>query len=430
MKYLKLFVLLLGLFCVSGFAQEVKPGFMRQKEDLFIYCFGNSEYERVYKMLFTELNQKFEIINSSLDNVQMNKRKDLEKYETFKRFARQKGAEKAILVKTHSWRTKGKKYKWHIVYAHFFDIPRNRVLYTFRGGKVGELIFETRKLFPSQARIVEKNDEMVVLDGGINFGIKSNTRYDVFSGNQKIGLIETKRVYNDYAEAKVKRGGSDIRPGNAVSEKPGFRSSIFLSHQRFPFDIVPNTNYIETSGNYPQKVASGGSYTKIGGYYLHRNKKSGIEGSIGFSNVSEWGGLGFDFNYFILQEIMPEFLTLKLNAGAGFGVTTAEQNWERPEDDYDDAIDRNSGKAEPTITINYQISAGLHFFLSPVVSVYANYGYLGILGYDNWKDIEHEESGDDEYFEVKEEWLEYKLNKIGGMAFEIGICHWMTFKLW
>ena len=208
-----------------------------------------------------------------------------------------------------------------------------------------------------------------------------------------------------------------------------YKTSIFISYLRFPVEIRPNELYAGSFTGSSNREINAGTCLQVGATFREGTDKAGGF-DLGWISVNNWGVLHADINYGIIKSAIPGVITLKMLAGGGVGlVVSSNQNWRRPDGDYADAIGRNEGQARATHFLTYRVSAGADFFISRNVSVFARVGYQGFSGAfaGDWLDKDYD-TGDDNvdnrFFDVKKEWLEYDVRKIGGLAFEFGLCSW------
>lgn len=265
------------------------------------------------------------------------------------------------------------------------------------------------------AKIVGKdeNRNIVTLDQSF----KKGTRLIVFVGNQKIGLIES--IGGN--QAKIIYGKKDVDIGAHVKIKPPPASTVRTTYSTLPFlNIQANPEYLTLIGSSIGDPSSSTYRIKLkidktsSG---HAKFNRGVHfGYIKFGDC--FGAVDVGIDIAIGIEILPEILELYFSGGSALVLSFSKLNWARPNGNYDDAIRRNSGTANPSPSASFEGGVGIDFRVSHQTSVFFYVNYLKIFVY--WEDSEKPDNTESNY-SIEPQWLEYTANEIGGPVLEAGL---------
>lgn len=269
------------------------------------------------------------------------------------------------------------------------------------------------------AKIVGKDSKNNVVTLDEQF--KKGTRLEVFVGEIKIGLIQSLGGY----KAEIIYGKDAVDVGAFAWIKVPYLGSWRISYSRFPFlNVRQNPNYVALTS---EEVNTANS----SGYRLRLRTDGQLYESTSF------GGAGLYLDYsvfgsyftaielglvvFIGWEIIQDIVELQFQSTGGFLINLSERKWARPVASYDDDINRNEGKAtiaSYVLPISVELGGGLDFRITEVLTffVYSNYKKLIWV---EWEDTERPRNEDVDY-EVRKEWLEYSVDNLGGIYFELG----------
>ena len=297
-----------------------------------------------------------------------------------------------------------------------------------------DILSKIRTAYPMMSRVLLVEGERVVIDMGKNVGLTPGRRLVVLSEDEeRLAILSVETVREKECEARVVWGEGKFQEGDVVRERAWLKGNLQLVYATFPVKIETSNPLFLDSMDEPKRFTEGRSYHFVFSMVDKTETSGGVgqlfawslsTGLLDFSAVKVWEILHVDLG--LILELVPERILLELGGGGGIGIGSS-LSWRRPPGDYDDKIERDSGRAENWVGMwygDYSVSARGHLFIGRTTSLFGGIGYTRyhkFRGLTDTKEPTEEKGG----YRVNEDWLEFDFQRMGGRRIEIGLSFWV-----
>ena len=286
-----------------------------------------------------------------------------------------------------------------------------------------QLLNNINKLFPIEGRVMQIENDNIIIDIGNKLNIKRGDEFNIIDDNDtKMGLAKIIKAYREESTAKIIRGKTDIEEGYFLKYRAKLAGYFGIKHKMFPLEFEINPDYEALVGETTDEPTTNGSSTILCvGIITDKfvfNAGTGVSFYGGITTA--WNIIDVSVGYDIL--IIHDYLNIEFVIGGGWS-SLGDIEWARdPNNTYSDTIGKNSGNVFDS-SFYFNPVSYIHFFPTRFFSISCGAGYY-ISSRPKFDEYCQGEDENKQCNEIKEEWLQYNVNSIGGMMLEFGVNIW------
>lgn len=279
--------------------------------------------------------------------------------------------------------------------------------------RIGNLIRESKHAFYTEAKILEKTKNKVVINAGRDLGLSKGSTFNVVETNEikdystgeiyasetkNIGKIFLTEIGPNFAKGKIIKGQNKVKNGMIIKETKSLQPHFGVSLSGGPIELVSKVNYTvgtfeisnRFTGSHEVEVDYSANESIDRGFHLNissyiRKTEYNYFGGLGldlFNIDAKLGGWAFEGSLNKQLSLLPEIFYI--SPGVGFGYGQLKQSL--PNDIVNVITNRYSDRLH---------SNSLYFSLNLNTSIYL--GKINIFGGFSYRTM----SFSDWYYSVK-----------------------------
>ncbi|MBC8488621.1 MAG: hypothetical protein H8D45_21560 [Bacteroidetes bacterium] len=197
---------------------------------------------------------------------------------------------------------------------------------------------------------------------------------------------------------------------------------LSITYTSFPIDIEVNPKYQEYSGEVTDPLDNRGYLVQIRGLSIPISMLGLKNIGFGYAYLSPiLHGIQIDFGAEMSYEYIPKVLDFYVDAKIGAVWTFSSQNWRTPEgQELEPLGDRGQAVNNPLWT--FRIAGGLTYWPLDEIGVVVGVGYVRYFTSGDWSQyVSGDSDSEGKSYNIPDEFLQYKVNTLGGFAIELGI---------
>lgn len=200
---------------------------------------------------------------------------------------------------------------------------------------------------------------------------------------------------------------------------------LSITYTSFPIDIQVNPQYEQYSGEKTESLSNRSYLIQIKGWSLPWCAMLGLKNiGFGYAYLSPiLHGFQIDVGQEMFYDYLPGVLNFYVDAkiGAVWTLFSSSQNWRVGEGGSLGPLgDRGEAQNNPLWT--FRIAGGLNYWPLDEIAVSVGVGYIRYFTSGDWSQAyDDADSEERDVYNIPIEYLQYKVNSLGGFAIELGI---------